>query len=71
MYTMKLVWNSDTTAMIYCLDVVADVHDFSVLGYKIRSENENIHLCEVDVCVCVCLVNCDDKIHILALCRTK
>ena len=64
MYTMKLVWNSDTTAMIYCLDVVADVHDFSVLGYKIRSENENIHLC-------VCVVNCDDKIHILALCRTK
>ena len=48
MYMMKLVWNNDTTDMIYWLDVGADVHDFSVLEYQEYQEHLSVKL----LCVC-------------------
>ena len=54
MYLIKLVLNRDARYMIICFDVGADVHNFSVLKYHIRSENENTLECEVTICVAIC-----------------
>ena len=44
MRMIKLSWNRDVMYMIDCFDIVTVVHNFPVLEYRRRSENENTHL---------------------------